>query len=822
MSAEAAEVIPAAPEVRPRLATLREAVAGGCTECGACVAQCAFLTHYGTPKALADGYDPGDPKQLLLPFECSLCSLCTAVCPEGVDPQALFLEMRREAVDRGAAPLPEHRGLLSYEKAGTSRLLTWYALPRGCDTVFFPGCALPGTRPRRTREVFSQLRVAIPNLGLVLDCCTKPSHDLGREAHFSAVFGELVGYLRSKGVRRILVACPNCWKVFREHAPELAVETVYETLAGKLPAAVAAGGGPAVTIHDPCVMRFAEPAAQAVRRLAGEAGLAVEEMRHSRERTLCCGEGGCVGALAPAFAGSWGEKRAAEAVGRPVVTYCAGCAKHLSGRVRVAHVLDIVADPESALAGRAPVSRGLATYWNRFRLKVRLVREIPAAVTRERSLAPQGALGGWLKPLLILAVLAAAIAGVRATGLQETLEQEHLRALIAGFGPWAPAFYMLLYTVAPALFLPGLPITIVGGVLFGPFWGVVYTITSATAGACVAFLVSRYVARGWVERRLVGSRWQKLDQEVARQGWKVVAFTRLVPLFPFNLLNYALGLTKIGFVPYALTTFFAMLPACVAFIVFSSSLLDLLGGRVSPAFLAGVALVAAVSCLPLALRRMAARRAREVEGPRREWSLGRSLRIKAAVLAGLAILAGAGYGLTRRIFWALNAHLYTLEFHLLFLAGRLRDGNEALFVEYLVSLSPGRLLPALAGANLLGAFRFPASRLDLAAAAVAARGWAEGLAAGTAGLLVAALAAYAAGRFLFGDLRPHLRRRKGLDPTAPPRVWAAWTAALLLAFPALPAILGPAAAGAARVPPARAAAALAAGSLARTLLSTLL
>lgn len=625
VSAEAA-AREASRAVRDGLAVLQDAVAGGCTECGACVAECGFLQHYGTPKALALGYEPAQPEHLLLPFECSLCALCTAVCPEGVDPRALFLEMRREAVDRGAAPLPEHRRLLAYERAGTSRWLTGQVVPEGCDTVFFPGCALPGTRPERTWEVFTRLRAAIPSLGVVLDCCSKPSHDLGREAHFLSAFGILVGSLLSRGVRRVVVACPNCWRVFRERAPGLSVETVYETLAAELPAgdlpesepggARSIGGGVAVTVHDPCATRFAQPAGEAVRRLAGSAGLAVEEMRHSRERTMCCGEGAFVGAVAPALAASWGDRRAVEASGRPVVTYCAGCASYLSDRARVTHILDALADPEGALAGRAPVSRGLATYWNRLRLKWRLKREFPAAVTRERPRAAQGALRRWLKPLLLLAVLAAAIAGVRAAGLSDYLEQERLRALIAGFGPWAPALYMLLYTVAPALLLPGLPITIVGGVLFGPFWGVVYTITSATTGACLAFLISRYVARGWVERRLVGSRWRKLDEEVARQGWKVVAFTRLVPLFPFNLLNYALGLTKIGFVPYALTTFFAMLPACVAFIVFSSSLLDLLRGRVSPTFLAGVALVAAVSCLPVVLRRLSARRVSRAGGAR--------------------------------------------------------------------------------------------------------------------------------------------------------------------------------------------------------------
>ena len=190
------------------------------------------------------------------------------------------------------------------------------------------------------------------------------------------------------------------------------------------------------------------------------------------------------------------------------------------------------------------------------------------------------------------------------SGAAEYLQQEKLRALIAGYGALAPAIYILIYALAPVLLLPGLPITIVGGILFGPFWGVVYTITGATIGASLAFLVARYVARDWVAAKLTGPKWEKLDSEVAQHGWKVVAFTRLIPAFPFNLLNYAFGLTKVSFAHYVLATFFCMLPACIAFIVFSSSLLGLIRGNMSPTALLGIVLIVAVSLLPLVYRRI--------------------------------------------------------------------------------------------------------------------------------------------------------------------------------------------------------------------------
>lgn len=192
---------------------------------------------------------------------------------------------------------------------------------------------------------------------------------------------------------------------------------------------------------------------------------------------------------------------------------------------------------------------------------------------------------------------------MRNQDLKALLNHENLSLWIEGHGLLAPAIYMLIYSLAPVFFLPGLPLTIIGGVLFGSFWGVIYAITGATSGACLAFLISRYLARDWIESRLTSDKWKKLDDEVQSKGWKVVAVTRLIPLFPFNLLNYAFGLTKIGFLPYAVTTFFCMLPACIAFIVFSSSLMDLLKGKISIELIAGIGLICLVSILPVLYRK---------------------------------------------------------------------------------------------------------------------------------------------------------------------------------------------------------------------------
>jgi uncharacterized membrane protein YdjX (TVP38/TMEM64 family)/Fe-S oxidoreductase len=796
--------------LRPDLAAMLAEEFGGCTECGVCVSECGFLKLYGSPREIARSYDPADPKMNAVCFECSLCSLCSAVCPEGLDPKALFLEMRREAVDRGYGSFPEHKGLLGYERTGISKLFSWYGLPEGCDTIFFPGCALPGTRPAATFAVYEMLKETIPALGLVMDCCTKPSHDLGRQQYFSEMFGEMASWLEAQGIRRILVACPNCYKVFSDYAPQFRTETVYEQLAERWPDKAAQIPSPAVTIHDPCVVRFSFAPQEAARALVSGSGRMIEEMPHSRKTTLCCGEGGTVGALAPDLVNGWGGRRADEAADRQVVTYCAGCTNHLGKRLNVTHLLDIVCDTPKPATG--PI-----TYINRLRLKSRFKKRVPAVTIRERNIS-SGNRCGALRPLLILAAIIAAIVLVRVSGVGQYLEPERLRALFAGFGIVAPLVYIAFYTVAPALMLPGLPISMAGATVFGPVWGVVYTIIGATLGACMAFLIARYTARDWVERRLVGSRWNKLDSETAQNGWKAVAFTRLIPLFPFNLLNFAFGLTKISFLQYAVATFVFMLPGTIAFITFSSSLLGLLKGKVSPEFFVGLGLIIAVSMIPK-MARWQKNRKKQLPRPDVTWSLQTSLRQKTIVITLLGLIFATAYALIQQYFWALDAHLYTIEFNLLVIANRLKDANLAGFVEYLRPMSAVRAAGISLVCQVMQTFAFPFSGLPTITAYTSAFGPLPGaLYAGGASLLAATLAVLI-GRLFLGDLLPIYNRRKGVAPLSPPSALAGWSAAAMVAIPGFPLLLCGLWAGVLRIPLIRFLIVIATGITVRILVS---
>jgi len=167
--------------------------------------------------------------------------------------------------------------------------------------------------------------------------------------------------------------------------------------------------------------------------------------------------------------------------------------------------------------------------------------------------------------LLRLALFAAVIAGIALVVFyREQLDAAQLEALLADAGAAAPLLFMLIYVLGTVFFLPGSVLTLLGGALFGPWWGTFYNLTAATIGAMLSFLAARYLASDWVANK-TGGRMKQLINGVENEGWRFVAFTRLVPLFPFNLLNYALGLTKIPFAQYSIATYICMLPGALAY-----------------------------------------------------------------------------------------------------------------------------------------------------------------------------------------------------------------------------------------------------------------
>ncbi len=184
----------------------------------------------------------------------------------------------------------------------------------------------------------------------------------------------------------------------------------------------------------------------------------------------------------------------------------------------------------------------------------------------------------WLIPVAVVLAAAALFLGARHPAVKGGIVA--VLDFCKGLGPWAAVVIIAAYVVACLLMFPGSILTVgagfifsatTGSVLWGVIMGAIVVDVGATLGASAAFLVGRKFARGWVEKRVTGHpKFAAIDKAVGKQGFKIVFLTRLTPVFPFVLQNYAYGLTDVALWKYALASFIAMLPGTVVFVYFGA------------------------------------------------------------------------------------------------------------------------------------------------------------------------------------------------------------------------------------------------------------
>lgn len=203
-----------------------------------------------------------------------------------------------------------------------------------------------------------------------------------------------------------------------------------------------------------------------------------------------------------------------------------------------------------------------------------------------------------------LLIALAGIIAVAAT-YRDVVDAQSLSATLDGLGFWAPVVFICLFAIATVAFLPGLVFALAGGVMFGPVLGTLYNLSGATIGAVLAFMAARYLASDWVQKK-TGPRLERIVLGVEDEGWRFVAFTRLVPLFPFNLLNYALGLTRIPLAHYTLATVVCMAPGAIVYTYLGYAGREAVAGSQDAIGngLIGLALLAAVMFLPRLVKKL--------------------------------------------------------------------------------------------------------------------------------------------------------------------------------------------------------------------------
>ena len=146
-----------------------------------------------------------------------------------------------------------------------------------------------------------------------------------------------------------------------------------------------------------------------------------------------------------------------------------------------------------------------------------------------------------------------------------------LKIYISSFGIWSPMVFIVIFAVSTVLFVPGLPVTVLSGILFGAFWGTIYVVVGSTIGVSASFLIGRYLGRDFVKRMTEkNKKMAKLDNYIKEHGDTILIISRLIPLFPFNLQNYAYGITDIRFSTYFWYSLIFMIPGTFIYTSFGA------------------------------------------------------------------------------------------------------------------------------------------------------------------------------------------------------------------------------------------------------------
>ncbi len=535
-----------------------------CTSCSRCVEVCPFLKRYGNPLEIIS-------KNSEVVFECTNCSACSIVCPAQINPSDALHSLKYKLIKTGE--ITEKTGQciqssLNFAERGHGFPFSYYPQT---ETVFWPGCSLAGTNPEVVKKIKNILSSKLNRkVGIVLDCCSDPLFQNGDIENTLRFIDDIKKNLRNNKIKELITGCTNCYKIFNLYMPEFSVKHVIEVL----PENVFSIPESNIFLHHPCPSwRFEDlrkKAKEKIRTAQDEAVL-----------PMCCGLGGGVSSLEPELSEEFTERVISKAKDSTILTYCMGCKnKFLKKGKEAYHILEFIMDAKPL---KKPVSSS-RKWLNRLIL----------------------AMGQRLKNKKFVMGITVLIAIIIATYLRKSgyISPVSLLDFIKQYKILAPALFIIIYAIGPSIFIPSLQLTLGAGFLWGPFWGVIFSITGATIGASVSFLLARYIIGDTIRERFSYTRWEWLKEKVERHGWKAVAFTRIIPIFPYPILNYLFGITPIPFFHYLWSTFVFMLPACIAYVAFGSSMGELILKGNIKGIITGILIASVAMILPVVFKPM--------------------------------------------------------------------------------------------------------------------------------------------------------------------------------------------------------------------------
>lgn len=422
-------------------------------ECLECVKACEYLRRYGSyPKRyVREIYNNlsivmGMRKANEFINSCTLCGLCSIVCPNGLSMAEINLQARRIMAEKGKMPpsafdfairdLAFSTGdefFLARNEPGRDR----------CDFLFFPGCQLSASLPDHVERAYQDLRSHLDGgVALMLGCCGAPAEWAGQEELAVAVAAAVEKEWQRLGRPIIVAGCPTCRRTLARRIPDADVENLVEVLerldiGAPGPTSGDAGGGE-LCVHDACTARHDPELHESVRRTVRSLGYRVVELPSSRELAECCGYGGLAYNANRALAEDQARQRANQDR-RDYVAYCAMCRDRFSAQGKNArHMLELIYGNASGADGSPLRPDFSERRENRRRLRAKLLRTVWREETdvKERDtriVVPEDVRASMEARFILREDVEAVIAHAEATG--ERLKDEETGFFIASHRP---------------------------------------------------------------------------------------------------------------------------------------------------------------------------------------------------------------------------------------------------------------------------------------------------------------------------------------------------------------------------------------------------